>query len=173
MMMLFFSGLFMILMLKSLVKVSKHLHIILFWFFTKIRQCSREHLWVVLDYPQATGHQQCPSTCGQGLIQLCSDMWMFYKPRQLFMITEQLPAAMDAITLSKPSLNYWCFQFDCTEYLVTRAEETGDKKAQQKPLHGLWSSGSELSTSYASTLCAVVHTSHHWFPFRVSSDVLQ
>lgn len=80
---------------------------------------------------------------------------------------------MEAITLSKPSLNYWCFQFDCTEYLVTKAKETGDKKAQQKPLRGLWRSGSELSTSCASTLCAVVHTLHYWFPFRVSSDVLQ
>ena len=74
------------------------------------------------------------------------------------MITDQLPAAMEAITLSKASLNCWCFQFDCIEYLVTRAEETGDEKAQAAALAWLWRSGSELSTSCASALCAEVHT---------------
>ena len=41
---------------------------------------------------------------------------------------------MEATTLSKPSLNYWCFQFDCIEYLVTWAEETGEKKAHAEVL---------------------------------------
>lgn len=78
---------------------------------------------------------------------------------------------MEATTLSKPSLNYWCFQFDCIEYLVTWAEETGEKKAHAEVLAQaveLW-----LWAQYILCIYLVGCGSHHWFPFRVSSDELQ
>lgn len=78
---------------------------------------------------------------------------------------------MEAITLSKASLNCWCFQFGCIEYLVTRAEETGDEKAQAAAL--AWAVALWLWAQHILCVCLVCWGSHHWFPFRLLSDVLQ